>query len=88
MQVAAWSAEGRSFDVVLVDAPRAGLKRGHAAVAGLAARAFGLCSCNVKIVRRGRRPDRRSRLQSRFSVRVLNMFPGTEHVELFGWFER
>jgi 23S rRNA (uracil1939-C5)-methyltransferase len=86
-QAAAWSEEGRTFDLVLADAPRAGLKSRHAALAKIARQTIALCSCNTRtfaadaarIVELGFRLT---------SVTAFDMFPGTEHLELLGWFQR
>lgn len=86
-QVAAWSNEGRAFDVVLVDAPRAGLKNGHASVARLATHTLAICSCAVDTFAE----DCARFVEAGFrvvDVSAFDMFPGTAHLELFGWLEK
>jgi len=82
-----WHAAGEAFDLVIVDAPRAGVKSGIEQLAALAGRAIALCSCN---------PVTLARNLKSFSVlgfdlkRVVlfDMFPNTRHVEVLAWLER
>ncbi|HTV26147.1 MAG TPA: RsmD family RNA methyltransferase [Polyangiaceae bacterium] len=75
---------GRSFDLVLVDPPRAGLGAGLEPLAGLARHWFSMCSCNPVTLAR----DLRRLLDLGFeleALRAFDMFPQTHHVEALAW---
>jgi 23S rRNA (uracil1939-C5)-methyltransferase len=76
--------EGRRFDLVLVDPPRAGLGAGLEPLAGLAQRWFLMCSCNPVTLARDLRQllDRGFELEA---LRAFDMFPQTHHVEALAW---
>lgn len=78
---------GKRFDLAIVDAPRAGLRSGHEAVADLARHSVVLCSCNPKtfardatlIINRGFHLE---------TITAFDMFPGTRHVEVVAFLAR
>jgi 23S rRNA (uracil1939-C5)-methyltransferase len=86
-ETARWADRGTSFDLFVVDAPRAGLKTGHATVAAIASRVIALCSCNPQTFAR----DAARLCEHGFELRnvtAFDMFPGTWHVEVVGWLRR
>jgi tRNA/tmRNA/rRNA uracil-C5-methylase (TrmA/RlmC/RlmD family) len=75
-----WSARGRTFDFVIVDPPRAGLKTEAASFAQLTRNTLLVCSCNPNSLV----VDVARILRSGFavsSVTLFDMFPQTAHVE-------
>lgn len=80
----ALSAEGQSFDVVLLDPPRAGVKHGLAALAGLARAWLVMCSCNPVTLARDLRELRGMGFEIA-SVEAYDMFPQTHHLETLVW---
>lgn len=82
--VEALEREGRRFDLVVIDPPRAGVKHG---LVEMAARSQGwvvLCSCNPVTLAR----DLRTLLDVGYSVeevRPFDMFPQTHHLETLVW---
>jgi 23S rRNA (uracil1939-C5)-methyltransferase len=75
---------GQRFDLVLVDPPRAGLKGGLAALAGITGGWLAMCSCNPVTLAR----DLRSLLDLGFELESLlafDMFPQTHHLETLAW---
>lgn len=78
---------GERFDLVILDAPRAGVKAGVEHMAALSRRSLAVCSCNPESLAR----DLRSLTTLGFNLeRVLlfDMFPNTRHVEVLAWLER
>ncbi len=76
--------QGRRFDLVLVDPPRAGVKVGLEPLSRLAQAWFLMCSCNPVTLAR----DLRSALDLGFSISELeafDMFPQTHHLETLAW---
>jgi 23S rRNA (uracil1939-C5)-methyltransferase len=85
---AAFAAELRqknqSFELVLVDPPRAGVKSGLADLALLATAWVGMCSCNPVTLAR----DLRVLIDLGFEldqVEAFDMFPQTHHIETLAW---
>lgn len=75
---------GQRFDLVLVDPPRAGLKGGLAALAGITGGWLAMCSCNPVTLAR----DLRALLDLGFELESLlafDMFPQTHHLETLAW---
>ncbi len=78
---------GRSYDLVVLDPPRAGLKGSSADFAALARSHVLLCSCSPTSLS----SDLRALADAAFtveSVTAFDMFPGTEHVEVAVWLRR
>ncbi len=82
-----WLENGRRFDLVVVDPPRAGIREGLDAVAALASRSVTYCSCNPESLLCDL-----SQLQQRgWQVEQLtgfDMFSGTVHLEVVAWLSR
>lgn len=79
--------EGRQFDLVLLDPPRAGLKGSVEAVSKLTARHIAICSCDPVTLAR----DLRGFLDRGFvleQIAAFDMFPQTHHVEVLAWLVR
>jgi 23S rRNA (uracil1939-C5)-methyltransferase len=79
--------QGESFDLVLADPPRAGLKQTVSELAQLAKSHVALCSCNPATLAR----DVEALGRAGFTLeqlRLFDMFPGTEHVECLAWLKR
>jgi 23S rRNA (uracil1939-C5)-methyltransferase len=77
-------ARGQSFQLVVIDPPRAGVKSGLAALARLAKGWLVMCSCNPVTLAR----DLRSLLDLGFeieSIEAFDMFPQTHHFETLVW---
>jgi 23S rRNA (uracil1939-C5)-methyltransferase len=76
--------QGRRFDLVLVDPPRAGLVAGLEPLAQLAGRWFVMCSCNPVTLARdlGRLVALGFELEE---LRAFDMFPQTHHLETLAW---
>lgn len=75
------------FDLVIVDAPRAGLKEGAQHVAQLAAEHVVIFSCNPKTLLR----DLTALTQAGYCLKTLSffdMFAYTDHLELAVWLSR
>jgi tRNA/tmRNA/rRNA uracil-C5-methylase (TrmA/RlmC/RlmD family) len=75
------------FDLVIVDAPRAGLKEGAQHVAQLAAEHVVVFSCNPKTLLR----DLTALTQAGYRLKTLSffdMFAYTDHLELAVWLSR
>jgi 23S rRNA (uracil1939-C5)-methyltransferase len=78
------ATRGERFDLVLVDPPRAGLKNGLAALAGITGGWLAMCSCNPVTLAR----DLRALLDLGFELESLlafDMFPQTHHLETLAW---
>jgi 23S rRNA (uracil1939-C5)-methyltransferase len=76
--------EGRRFDFVLLDPPRAGVKEGLRELAGLCSGWLAICSCNPVTLAR----DLRTLLDLGFELEELeafDMFPETHHLEALAW---
>ena len=86
-RVRAWFAEGRSFDLVLIDPPRAGVRSGLEAIAKLARRSIAYCSCNPKTLERDLSILQRIGWQLD-RITGFDMFPGTRHLEVLAWLSR
>jgi len=84
LHAAGLARRGQRFDLVLVDPPRAGLKSGLAALAGITGGWLAMCSCNPVTLAR----DLRSLLDLGFELEALlafDMFPQTHHLETLAW---
>jgi 23S rRNA (uracil1939-C5)-methyltransferase len=78
---------GERFDLVILDAPRAGVKTGIEHMAALTRRSLAVCSCNPESLAR----NLRSLTALGFVLERLllfDMFPNTRHVEVLAWLER
>lgn len=78
---------GRSWDLVVIDAPRAGVRLGLATMACLARRHMALVSCNPTSLA----GNLRTLVDAGFAVRELrlfDMFAHTRHVEVLAWLTR
>jgi 23S rRNA (uracil1939-C5)-methyltransferase len=78
---------GEPFDLVILDAPRAGVKAGIEQMAALSRQSLAVCSCNPESLAR----DLRSLTTLGFvleRVLLFDMFPSTRHVEVLAWLER
>lgn len=79
--------QGRRYDVVVLDAPRAGARHVLGPVGELGPRAVALCSCNATTFARD--AEGLTRLGYVLeTVSLFDMFPHTEHVEILAWFGR
>lgn len=81
------SREGRSYDLVVVDPPRAGVKAGLGAIGGIARTHLALVGCDPVTFAR----DLRGFIDSGFSLEHLeafDMFPQTHHLEAFAWLKK
>ena len=82
-----WVAEGRNFDLVVVDPPRAGIREGLDVVAALARRHIVYCSCNPDSLLRDL--DSLQRIGWCVDhIHGFDMFPGTVHIEIVAWLSR
>jgi 23S rRNA (uracil1939-C5)-methyltransferase len=78
---------GQRFDLVVIDPPRAGVKRGLDQMARLCAGWIALCSCNPVTLAR----DLRTLVDLGFvieSVEAFDMFPHTHHLETLVWLRK
>ncbi|HYO94734.1 MAG TPA: RsmD family RNA methyltransferase [Polyangiaceae bacterium] len=78
---------GRRWDLVVIDAPRAGARQGLATMARLAGRHMALVSCNPTSLAR----DLKALVDAGFVIRELrlfDMFAQTRHVEALAWLTR
>jgi 23S rRNA (uracil1939-C5)-methyltransferase len=85
--LAAFATRQESFDLVLLDPPRAGFKDAAPYLARIAKNAVFVCSCDPATFAR----DIRLLLELGFVLRALtayDMFPQTHHVELTAWLLR
>jgi 23S rRNA (uracil1939-C5)-methyltransferase len=76
--------QGRRFDLVLLDPPRAGVKHGLRELAALSAGWLAMCSCNPVTLAR----DLRALLDLGFvleEIAAFDMFPETHHLEVLVW---
>lgn len=76
--------QGRRFDLVLLDPPRAGVKHGLRELAALSVGWLAMCSCNPVTLAR----DLRALLDLGFELEELaafDMFPETHHLEVLVW---
>jgi 23S rRNA (uracil1939-C5)-methyltransferase len=83
----ALAGRGRRWDLVVVDAPRAGVREGLSNMARLASRYMALVSCNPGTLAR----DLSILEGCGFGVRELylfDMFAQTRHVEVLAWLSR
>jgi 23S rRNA (uracil1939-C5)-methyltransferase len=81
---AARAARGESFELVLCDPPRAGLKAGLDALTRVASRWLAICSCNPVTLAR----DLGRLVALGFELDELvafDMFPQTHHLETLAW---
>ena len=76
--------DGETFDVVVANPPRAGLKSTAHAVAQLARSGIALCSCDAKAFARDLEVLTANNWSLQ-SVTIFDMFPHTRHVECFAW---
>ena len=83
----AWLAEGRGFDLVLIDPPRAGVRIGLDVIAELARHCIAYCSCNPRTLERDLSFLQR---EGWYLERItgFDMFPGTRHLEVLAWLSR
>jgi 23S rRNA (uracil1939-C5)-methyltransferase len=82
--VEALAAEGRRYDLVIVDPPRTGVKHGLVEMAALSQGWVVLCSCNPVTLAR----DLKVLLDAGYAVEELSafdMFPQTHHLEAVVW---
>jgi 23S rRNA (uracil1939-C5)-methyltransferase len=80
-------AEGRQFELVLLDAPRRGAREVLSSAARLATRFIAVCSCNPETLA----PDLGELVRSGFELEELccfDMFPHTRHLEVLAWLRR
>jgi hypothetical protein len=80
-------ARGRSFDLVSIDAPRAGARDVASIAAELGSRSLVVCSCNSDTLAR----DLASLTAAGFALeelRAFDMFPHTHHLEVLAWLAR
>jgi 23S rRNA (uracil1939-C5)-methyltransferase len=80
-------AEGRHFELVLLDAPRRGAREVLSSAARLAARYIAVCSCNPETLA----PDLAELVRNGFELEELccfDMFPHTRHLEVLTWLRR
>jgi 23S rRNA (uracil1939-C5)-methyltransferase len=78
------AAEGRRYDLVIVDPPRAGVKHGLSEMAALSQGWVALCSCNPVTLAR----DLKVLLDEGYAVEdisAFDMFPQTHHWEALVW---
>jgi 23S rRNA (uracil1939-C5)-methyltransferase len=76
--------QGRRFDLVLLDPPRAGVKHGLRELAALSSGWLAMCSCNPVTLAR----DLRVLLDLGFvldELAAFDMFPETHHLEVLVW---
>jgi 23S rRNA (uracil1939-C5)-methyltransferase len=81
---AGWAKAGQTFDLVIVDPPRAGAKGALDAITRLTTRAVAMISCDPVTLAR----DLRGLLERGFRLERLlafDMFPQTHHVECLAW---
>jgi 23S rRNA (uracil1939-C5)-methyltransferase len=82
-----FQAQGRSFQLVVIDAPRAGAREVVSAAAKLSSRSIVVCSCNVETLAR----DLAAFKAEGFALdelRAFDMFPHTQHLEALAWLTR
>jgi 23S rRNA (uracil1939-C5)-methyltransferase len=78
---------GRSWELVIIDAPRAGARQALATMARLSRHHMALVSCNPQSLAR----DLRTLIDAGFALRELrlfDMFAQTRHVEVLAWLTR
>jgi tRNA/tmRNA/rRNA uracil-C5-methylase (TrmA/RlmC/RlmD family) len=78
---------GARFDLVILDAPRAGVKTGIEQMAALSRASLAVCSCNPESLSR----NLKSLTALGFVLEralLFDMFPSTRHVEVLAWLER
>ncbi len=83
----AWAAAGEGADLVVVDPPRAGVRRGLTDIASMAREWLAMCSCNPGTLVR----DLAHLLSLGFTidrVTAFDMFPHTGHLETVVWLRR
>ncbi len=78
---------GRAFDVVIIDPPRAGVKRGLAELASLARGWLLMCSCNPVTLARDLNELGALGLEIE-GIEAFDMFPETHHVETLVWLRK
>jgi 23S rRNA (uracil1939-C5)-methyltransferase len=74
----------QSFDLAIVDPPRAGIRENLASMATLARKHFVYCSCNLDTLARDIAELHRAGFEVE-SMTLYDMFPGTAHVECLVW---
>jgi 23S rRNA (uracil1939-C5)-methyltransferase len=80
-------AEGRTFQLVLLDAPRAGAREVVAIAAKLSSHSVVVCSCNVDTLARDLAAFRAEGFELE-ELRAFDMFPHTHHLEALAWLTR
>jgi 23S rRNA (uracil1939-C5)-methyltransferase len=78
---------GQSFDVVIIDPPRAGVKRGLAQLASLARGWLLMCSCNPVTLARDLNELGALGFEIE-GIEAFDMFPETHHVETLVWLRK
>ncbi len=82
-----WADEGRLFDLVVLDPPRAGARRALSSVMRLATDWVFYCACDPVSLAR----DARALCQRGFALRevkLFDMFPQTHHIESVAWLQK
>lgn len=77
-------SSGKSFDLTIVDPPRAGIRENLASMAAMARRHFVYCSCNLVTLARDVAGLQGAGFEIE-SMKLYDMFPGTTHVECLVW---
>ncbi|HET9957618.1 MAG TPA: hypothetical protein VFQ61_24140 [Polyangiaceae bacterium] len=78
---------GAAYDLVIANPPRAGLGKAAPRCASLSRTHFVLCCCRAESFARDARVLTQSGLQL-VRLMAFDMFPGTEHLEVLGFFSR
>jgi 23S rRNA (uracil1939-C5)-methyltransferase len=78
------ASSGQSFDLVVVDPPRAGIRQALPSMAAITRKHFVYCSCNLDTLARDLGHLCRARFELE-SITLYDMFPGTSHVECVVW---
>ncbi len=78
------ASSGKSFDLVIVDPPRAGIRQGIASMAAIAKKQLVYCSCNLDTLARDLGHLCRAQFELE-SITLYDMFPNTSHVESVVW---
>lgn len=77
-------SSGQVFDLVIVDPPRAGVRKELQAMAAITRSHLAYCSCNVESLARDLGALRAAHLELE-SITLYDMFQHTEHVETMVW---
>lgn len=79
--------QGRTFQLVLIDAPRAGAREVVSTVAKLSSHSVVVCSCNVDTLARDLAAFRAEGFELD-ELSAFDMFPHTHHLEALAWLTR